>query len=79
MAATCVVQPIDLIKNRMQLAGEGGSKLYGSSFEAAASIFKSEGVSGMYAGYAIDLTAQVSFLCGPEPGSCGAPEKTILP
>jgi hypothetical protein len=52
MAATCVVQPIDLIKNRMQLAGEGkGAKLYANSFDAAVSIFKAEGVSGMYAGY----------------------------
>eukprot|EP01122_Echinamoeba_exundans_P001429 TRINITY_DN11488_c0_g1_i1.p1 TRINITY_DN11488_c0_g1~~TRINITY_DN11488_c0_g1_i1.p1 ORF type:complete len:313 (-),score=87.17 TRINITY_DN11488_c0_g1_i1:73-975(-) len=62
MAATCVVQPIDLIKNRMQLAGEGkGAKLYANSFDAAVSIFKAEGVSGMYAGLSAGLMRQATY------------------
>lgn len=51
MGATCVVQPIDLIKTRMQLSGEGGASRYPTSFHAAADIVKSNGIRGMYNGY----------------------------
>jgi len=53
MGATCVVQPIDLIKTRMQLSGEGGALKYKSSFHAALDIVKSNGISGMYNGYVL--------------------------
>lgn len=50
MGATCIVQPIDLIKTRMQLSGEGGAARYPSSFHAAADILKTNGIRGMYNG-----------------------------
>lgn len=49
MAATCVVQPIDLIKTRMQLAAQGTVKK--NSFQVTAEVMKSEGFFGMYNGY----------------------------
>lgn len=51
MSATLFVQPLDLVKNRMQLSGEGGSaKLYKNSFDAVTSIIRNEGITGIYAG-----------------------------
>lgn len=45
MGACLFVQPFDLIKNRMQLSGENGTKkLYKNSFDAVKSIVKSEGI-----------------------------------
>ena len=42
---------MDLVKNRMQLSGEGGSaKAYKNSFHAVTSIVKTEGITGIYAG-----------------------------
>lgn len=52
MGATMCVQPIDLIKTRMQLAGETGVK-YRSSLHAALEILKSDGIVRMYNGYVI--------------------------
>lgn len=52
MGATCFVQPLDLIKNRMQLSGEGGkAREHKTSLHAIRSIMKQEGLFGMYAGY----------------------------
>jgi hypothetical protein len=52
MLATCVVQPIDLLKNRMQLQGEGGGvKAHKSSLHAAIAIARQEGFFGMYNGF----------------------------
>ena len=50
MGATCVVQPIDLIKTRMQLSGEGGAAKYRHSAHAALDILKANGLRGMYNG-----------------------------
>lgn len=51
MGATMFVQPLDLVKNRMQLSGEGGSaRAYKNSFDAITSIIRSEGVTGIYTG-----------------------------
>ena len=51
MSATLFVQPLDLVKNRMQLSGEGGTaKAYKNSIHAIKSIFKTEGVTGIYTG-----------------------------
>ena len=55
MSATLFVQPLDLVKNRMQLSGEGGTaKAYKNSFHAITSIVKAEGVTGIYTGYKKD-------------------------
>ncbi|KAL1482568.1 hypothetical protein MTO96_033700, partial [Rhipicephalus appendiculatus] len=45
MAATLFVQPLDLIKNRMQLSGEGGkSKEHKTSLHAIRSVIQKEGI-----------------------------------
>lgn len=52
MAATVFVQPLDLVKNRMQLSGEGGkARQYKNTFHALTTILKAEGVTGIYTGY----------------------------
>lgn len=51
MGATVFVQPLDLVKNRMQLSGEGAkTKEYKTSFHAVGSILKNEGLGGIYTG-----------------------------
>lgn len=62
MGATCVVQPIDLIKTRMQLSGEGGAARYPSSFHAAADIIKTNGVRAMYNGYVQLQVQEIHFI-----------------
>lgn len=56
MGATCCVQPIDLIKTRMQLAGEAGGAKYRSSLHAAMDIIKTDGLLRMYNGYVFLLS-----------------------
>lgn len=52
MGATIIVQPVDLLKTRMQLSGKGtGGVIYKSSFHAAFSIIKEEGILALYNGY----------------------------
>ncbi len=51
MGATVFVQPLDLVKNRMQLSGQGSkAREYKTSFHALASILRNEGVGGIYTG-----------------------------
>uniref|UniRef100_A0A2K5I5B2 Mitochondrial 2-oxoglutarate/malate carrier protein n=1 Tax=Colobus angolensis palliatus TaxID=336983 RepID=A0A2K5I5B2_COLAP len=51
MGATVFVQPLDLVKNRMQLSGEGAkTREYKTSFHALTSILKAEGLRGIYTG-----------------------------
>lgn len=46
------MQPLDLVKNRMQLSGEGAkTREYKTSFHALTSILKAEGLRGIYTGY----------------------------
>ncbi|XP_076358006.1 mitochondrial 2-oxoglutarate/malate carrier protein-like isoform X1 [Tachypleus tridentatus] len=62
MAATLFVQPLDLIKNRMQLSGEGGkARDHKSSFHAVRSIVKQEGLFGLYSGLSAGLLRQASY------------------
>lgn len=62
MSATLFVQPLDLVKNRMQISGEGGqSKLYRNSFHAVTSIIKNEGITGIYAGLSAGLLRQATY------------------
>lgn len=52
MGATVFVQPLDLVKNRMQLSGQGTTaREYKTSFHALFSILRNEGVGGIYTGY----------------------------
>lgn len=60
MGATAFVQPLDLVKNRMQLSGAGGGKKeYKNTFDALAKILKAEGVNGIYKGLGAGFLRQV--------------------
>ncbi|XP_018429114.1 PREDICTED: mitochondrial 2-oxoglutarate/malate carrier protein isoform X1 [Nanorana parkeri] len=62
MGATVFVQPLDLVKNRMQLSGEGAkTKEYKTSFHAVSSILKNEGVGGIYTGLSAGLLRQATY------------------
>lgn len=62
MAATLFVQPMDLIKNRMQLSGEGGkAKEHRNTLHAIRSIVLKEGVSGIYSGLSAGLLRQATY------------------
>ncbi|XP_074108607.1 mitochondrial 2-oxoglutarate/malate carrier protein [Cotesia typhae] len=56
MAATCFVQPLDLIKNRMQLSGQKTSTL-----SVISSIVKNEGFFAMYSGLSAGLLRQATY------------------
>jgi len=59
MAATCCIQPMDMIKVRVQLgAAEGGVT---SPFAIASTMIKNEGVLAMYAGLGAGLTRQLVY------------------
>jgi len=62
MGATIFVQPLDLVKNRMQLQGAGGAKKqYANSFQALTTILKNEGVVGIYTGLSAGLLRQATY------------------
>lgn len=62
MTATVFVQPLDLIKNRMQLSGEGGKvREHRTSFHAIARVVRSEGVLGLYNGLSAGLFRQATY------------------
>jgi len=59
MFATCCIQPMDMIKVRVQLgAAEGGAT---SPFTIASQMIKNEGFLAMYAGLGAGLTRQVVY------------------
>lgn len=62
MGATVFVQPLDLVKNRMQLAGQGTkAREYKTSFHCLVSILKNEGVGGVYTGLSAGLLRQATY------------------
>lgn len=62
MAATLFVQPLDLVKNRMQLSGEGGkAREHKTSLHAIRSIMRNEGFIGMYTGLSAGLLRQATY------------------
>ncbi|XP_021237584.1 mitochondrial 2-oxoglutarate/malate carrier protein [Numida meleagris] len=62
MGATVFVQPLDLVKNRMQLSGAGArTREYRSSFHALGSILRHEGVRGIYTGLSAGLLRQATY------------------
>lgn len=56
MAATCFVQPLDLIKNRMQLSGTKTSTI-----SVVSNILKNEGLFAMYSGLSAGLLRQATY------------------
>lgn len=62
MTATFFVQPLDLLKNRMQLSGAGGKpKEYQTSFHAFRGIIAKEGVFALYNGLSAGLLRQATY------------------
>ncbi|NP_001085186.1 uncharacterized protein LOC432270 [Xenopus laevis] len=62
MGATVFVQPLDLVKNRMQLSGAGAkTKEYKTSFHAVGSILRNEGLRGIYTGLSAGLLRQATY------------------
>ncbi|XP_054290938.1 mitochondrial 2-oxoglutarate/malate carrier protein-like [Macrosteles quadrilineatus] len=61
MGATCIVQPLDLLKTRMQLSGEGGNeRVYKTSLHALRTIVRQECVLGLYSGLTANLFRQAT-------------------
>lgn len=53
---------MDLIKNRMQLSGEGGAaRQHKTAFHAIANIARAEGLTGMYNGLSAGLLRQATY------------------
>ncbi|XP_068699398.1 mitochondrial 2-oxoglutarate/malate carrier protein-like isoform X2 [Montipora capricornis] len=62
MGATVFVQPLDLVKNRMQMSGVGGAaKAHKSSLHAIAFILRQEGFFGVYNGLSAGLLRQATY------------------
>lgn len=62
MTATCFVQPLDLIKTRMQLSGMGTAKKeFNSSFHAGRVILQREGIFALYNGLSAGLLRQATY------------------
>lgn len=62
MGATCVVQPLDLIKTRLQISGQGGSaKEYTGTLDAISKIIKREGFPALYKGLTAALLRQATY------------------
>lgn len=62
MGATCVVQPLDLVKTRMQISGVGGaSKEYANSFDCIKKVIRNEGPFALYTGLSAALLRQATY------------------
>ena len=61
MAATCFVQPLDLVKNRMQVMKSDGTGKRPSSFSVISNIVKNEGLFTLYNGLSAGLLRQASY------------------
>ena len=60
MAATCFVQPLDLVKTRMQVSKDvGGAKP--STFSVISSVIKNEGIATLYTGLSAGLLRQATY------------------
>jgi len=59
--ASAVIHPVDLIKVRMQLLGQGSKAAIPSPFAVAAKIVQQESISGLYSGLTAALTRQATY------------------
>lgn len=62
MGATVVVQPLDLVKTRLQISGQGGTaKEFNGALDAISKIVKREGFSSLYKGLTAALLRQATY------------------
>ncbi|KAJ3288195.1 hypothetical protein HDU79_005024 [Rhizoclosmatium sp. JEL0117] len=61
MAATTIIQPIDMVKVRIQLAGEGAKGKGASAFAVASSLIRSHGIAAFYTGLSAGLLRQATY------------------
>jgi len=59
--ATCCIQPIDMVKVRLQLSGEGGTVAIKNPLTMAKLIAKEEGLMAFYSGLSAGLLRQVTY------------------
>jgi len=59
--ATCCIQPIDMVKVRLQLSGEGGTVAIKSPIAMTKLILKEEGVLAFYNGLSAGILRQVTY------------------
>lgn len=60
--ATCTIQPLDMVKVRMQLAGEGSAAAIDANpVSVARTIIKESGVSGLYRGLSAGILRQLTY------------------
>ncbi|KAH8355924.1 mitochondrial 2-oxoglutarate/malate carrier protein [Drosophila serrata] len=65
MGATMVVQPLDLVKTRMQISGAGsGKKEYRNSFHCFQTVVSKEGPLALYQGIGAALLRQATYTTG---------------
>jgi solute carrier family 25 oxoglutarate transporter 11 len=58
--ATCFVQPLDLVKTRMQISGVGGKEKV-TTVSVIKNVVQKEGLTGLYAGLSAALFRQASY------------------
>ncbi|CAH8833700.1 unnamed protein product [Trichobilharzia szidati] len=63
MCASVCVQPLDLVKNRMQMSGVGGGASAGqrNSFQVLLSVIRNEGFFAIYSGLSAGLLRQATY------------------
>merc|ERR1719412_1243166 len=60
-SATCCIQPIDMVKVRIQLQGAGGGAVNANPISVAAQLIKNEGVTTFYKGLSAALFRQLTY------------------
>jgi len=60
-SATCCIQPIDMVKVRIQLQGDGGGAITTNPVKIATQIIASDGVSGLYKGLSAAILRQMTY------------------
>ncbi|CAH1131770.1 unnamed protein product [Ceutorhynchus assimilis] len=60
--ATCFVQPLDLLKNRMQMSGQGGrTKQHKTSLHVLLDVVRNEGILPLYNGLSAGIMRQATY------------------
>lgn len=60
-SATCCIQPIDMVKVRIQLQGEGGGAVTTNPVKIATRIIAEDGISGLYKGLSAAILRQCTY------------------